>query len=62
MNYGMAKSSILLVVPVLAGLCGYVTAPNPNALNDLGTTCAADLQDEPFVNIGSELITGLITA
>jgi hypothetical protein len=39
-----------------------MTAPNLNARNDLGTSCAAGLQDEPFVNVGSGLITGLITA
>src|SRR6266446_10771481 len=59
----MAKSSIILIVPMLAGLCGCATAPNLNARNDPdGRVCAADVQDEPFVSVGNGLITGLITA
>jgi hypothetical protein len=58
----MAKSSFLLVFPMLAGLCGCRTGANVNAWNDLAPTCAADLQDEPFVSVGGGLITGLITA
>jgi hypothetical protein len=58
----MPKSSILLVVPVLAALCACGTAANVNARNDAGKTCVADVQDEPFVNVGNGLITGQITA
>ena len=61
-KYIIPKSSILWVAPVLAALCGCGTATNVNARNDLGTTCAADLQDEPFVSASGGLVAGLITA
>jgi hypothetical protein len=51
---------ILSALALLLGGCGAAT--NVNARNDTGNTCVADVQDEPFVIVGTGLITGRITA
>jgi hypothetical protein len=54
----------LIIVGAFAGLlsgCG--TAGNvTGARSEIVNTCAADVQDEPFVSVGNGLITGRITA
>ena len=55
--------SLIIVGAFSAFLSGCGTTSNvTSARNEMANTCAVDVQDEPFVNVGHGLITGSITA